>query len=163
MIEEQATVLQVEADKIIVQSQRQSACSTCSANKGCGTAVISKTVGQKRTQLTILRKANEHTDLRPGDQVLLGMNEDALLGNSVLAYVVPLLMFFIFAILTDWLAPLFGFEGEGYVVLASILGLISSVYFVKHYLQRHQGISIRPVILRKIQQVTAVRDNMQQP
>jgi sigma-E factor negative regulatory protein RseC len=163
MIEESATVLRVEADKIIVQSQRQSACSTCGVNKGCGTATIAKAVGNKRAVLEIPRNTSEQGDLQPGDEVLLGIDETTLLGNSALAYISPLVAFFLFAITAQQLGPVFGLEGEGFVIVASVLGLLISLYLVKQHLQHHHTASIRPVILRKIQHVTVVRGNMQQP
>ena len=42
MIEEQATVVSVEKETFTAQTQRQSSCKSCSANKACGTGVLTR-------------------------------------------------------------------------------------------------------------------------
>ena len=51
MIEQQARVVEIKEGKLFLQVQRQSACGSCSASKGCGTSVLSNIVGQKFSRL----------------------------------------------------------------------------------------------------------------
>ena len=56
MIEEQAQVVEIIGNQIILQGQTQSACGSCSASKGCGTSVLSKVVGRKFTRFQVENK-----------------------------------------------------------------------------------------------------------
>ena len=50
MIAENAQVVGFEGNDIWVETQRKTACGQCAANKGCGTAVLSKVLGNKRSR-----------------------------------------------------------------------------------------------------------------
>lgn len=150
MIEEHARVVQVDNSGIWVETQRKSACGQCAANKGCGTAVISKVVGNKRSRVRVLDAAG--TDVGVGDEVLIGIQEQALVRGSLAIYLVPLLALFFFSLLGQTLAPqlavanadvlsiVFGVAGLG-------VGLIWVRFFSRSVMRdpRYQ-----PVLLRRV-------------
>lgn len=90
MIKEQATVVDIAGEFAWVETQRQTACGACSANKGCGTHVISKVVGNRRNRVRVLNTINAEI----GDRIIVGLEEGALVKGSLALYFVPLLGLF---------------------------------------------------------------------
>jgi len=164
MIEEQATVVDVEAEQFTVQTQRKSSCNSCAANKGCGTAVLSKTMGKKHAIVAVNKRAVDEPALSPGDQVIIGINENMLLSGSMLAYLLPLAMMMGGGLLSLWFGTGLGFNGELHVILAAIAGLIAGLGLSRFYLRKgSRRADFAPVLIRKLQQVTPVRDNILLP
>lgn len=97
MIEETATVVSVDTEKqnICVEVMRRSTCGHCAAKNACGTAVLQKVLGNRRTQLHLPYQEN----VRVNDTVVLGLPENALVKGSVAVYAVPLLAMLLFAML----------------------------------------------------------------
>lgn len=88
MLEEQATVLNVEADAVWVEADRRKGCERCEAGQGCGGGVLGRLVVRGKSQV---RAMNDLTGLQVGDQVVLGLDERLLLRGSLMTYLVPLL------------------------------------------------------------------------
>lgn len=86
MIEEQAIVVGVKGECVEIQMQRQSACSHCELNKGCGTGAIGRMLGHRSKPLLIENTLN----LKSGDHILLGMPDRSFLKASLLLYGLPL-------------------------------------------------------------------------
>jgi len=164
MIEEQATVVEVEAEQVTVQTLRKSSCNSCAANKGCGTAVLSKAIGQKHSIVSISKQQQTSPILSPGDQVIIGINESMLMNGSLLAYIIPLASMIGLALLVQWLGGILSINGEFHIILSAVVGLVSGIAFSRFYLTkgRHHA-DFSPVLLRKLQQVSAVRDNILLP
>lgn len=144
MIEEQAVVIAAEKGFAWVETQRQSACGQCSANKGCGTAVLSKALGGKRTQIKVL----DEVGVKPGETVVLGLDESAMLKGSAILYLLPLAGLFLFSVLAQWLIqPV----SEGPTVLAGLLGLAFGFYLLKLQTSNLAADSrYQPVVLRRV-------------
>ncbi len=87
MIEQYARVREVEGNFAWVEVMRQSACSGCSANKGCGTASIDRLFGHKRARLKAMLVELE---VEPGDLVIIGIPESSMLRIATLVYLLPL-------------------------------------------------------------------------
>lgn len=130
MIEEKAYIVDVEAPFAWVETQRKSSCSACQLNKGCGTATLNKVLGQKRTQLKVLNPKGYQV----GDQVILGLEEGALLKGSLLLYALPLISMFMFAVLGYFLFFLYEqIYTEGFKIIFSLLGLGVGFWLVSNY------------------------------
>jgi len=164
MIEEQATVVEVGPEQIIVQTLRKSSCNSCAANKGCGTAVLSKAIGQKHSIVTISKEQKTDPSLVPGDQVIIGVNESMLLNGSALAYIIPIAGMIAVSLLAQWLGVAMELNGELHIIISAFAGLVGGIMFSRFYLTkgRHHA-DFAPVLLRKLQQVSAVRDNILLP
>jgi sigma-E factor negative regulatory protein RseC len=87
MIEETGVVLAVRGPLAEVVSQRRGACGACSVNGACGTSLLERFFGRKQLILTV----RNPVEAKPGDPVVVGIPEDALLQASAAAYLVPLL------------------------------------------------------------------------
>lgn len=94
MITESGRVVAVDGSNIWVQTIRQSACNSCKARQGCGQRALAGVTGGRANQVCVANAL----DARVGDEVTLAIKESALLGASVLAYALPLLLFVLGAI-----------------------------------------------------------------
>ncbi len=141
MIEDSATVVAVDDNFAWVESERASSCNSCAANKGCGTATLQKVMGQKRTQLKAINQAKA----RVGERVVIGLQEQALLKGSLYAYILPLLLLFVFAFVFEQL-----FSSEGITILAGLGGLLLGFVLLK-YLSKQlaEDERFQAVILRR--------------
>ena len=130
MIEEKALIVETHDDVAWVETQRKSTCSSCQVQKGCGTSVLHKVLGQKRTRLKVL-----NPDLfEVGDEIVLGLQENALIKGSLMLYAFPLFSMFVFAILGYGVFSLYELEfTEGFEILFSLGGLISGFIWVSKY------------------------------
>ena len=89
MIIETGTVVAVEADGLWVDTIQKTACEACVAQKGCGTAVLSKLTG-RTSRLRVLRSQDSTQTYRVGQEVTIAIPEDVVVLASVCAYLVPL-------------------------------------------------------------------------
>lgn len=149
MIEEQAQVIAVEGDQLILQAQTQSACGSCEAKSGCGTSLLSKVVGRKFSRF----QATNEINAKVGDTVVVGLSEDALLKGSLVMYLIPIISMLGFALITDSLLQN-GVDAESRdlnVALSAIVGLIAGAGIAKWYFSRQPNKQqFSPVVLRKI-------------
>ncbi len=147
MIEEQAQVVEIKGNQLVLQAQTQSACGSCAANKGCGTSVLSKVVGRKFSRF----QASNNIDAEVGDTVVVGISEDALLKGSVVMYVIPVLGMLVFSLMADFvLNAQLGYRDLA-VAASGIAGLVFGALLSKQYFQRAASIQrFTPVVLRKI-------------
>jgi len=147
MIEEQAEVVEIIGDQLVLQAQTQSACGSCSASKGCGTSVLSKVVGRKFTRF----QAENNIDAAVGDTVIVGISEDALLRGSVVMYVIPILGMLFFALAADSLLETLVDYRDLAIAASGIMGLVFGSLISKWYFQRQASKQrFAPVVLRKI-------------
>ena len=89
MIFETATITSLEDDALWVEAVQKSACETCTAQKGCGTAVLSKLTG-RTSRLRVLKSQQSSELYQVGQQVTIAIPEDVVVLASVCAYLVPL-------------------------------------------------------------------------
>ena len=150
MIEERAQVVALNAEGVWVETQRRTACGQCSANKGCGTATLAKVLGNKRSRVRALNP--KATSVAVGDEVVIGIDEQALVRGSLAVYTVPLLSLFVFGLLGQLLGTqlLFG-DSEWLSIGLSIFGLILGFAWVRRFTgriasdERYQPVLLRPV------------------
>jgi sigma-E factor negative regulatory protein RseC len=114
MILETATITSVEKDALWVEAVQKSACETCTAQKGCGTAVLSKLTG-RMSRLRVLKSPQASQFYSVGQQVTIAIPEDVVVLASVCAYLVPLFT----SLLGLWLLG----SNDVYSVVGAVLGL----------------------------------------
>ena len=160
MIEETAIVVAIEGEQALLQTQRRSACQSCSVKQGCGTSVLAKVVGTRSTQISV----KNHLQARVGDEVLLGIEENALVQGSLLVYALPLVMMLVFAVAGEWLAQTLGWEHELFAILAAALGFVVAVFMIRFGLNK-TGLKrqIQPHMLRIVSAAADRHDMMLAP
>lgn len=115
MIEESAVIVALDGRFAWVESDRRSSCGSCAANKGCGTATLQKVMGKKRSRLKAINRAQAQI----GDQVVIGLQEQALLRGSLYAYIMPILLLLVAAFISEVL-----FSNEGLTIVGGLAGLL---------------------------------------
>lgn len=147
MIEEQAQVVEMDGDQLVLQAQIQSSCGSCAASKGCGTSVLSKVVGRKFSRF----HADNSVDAEVGDTVIVAISEDALLRGSLVMYMIPIMGMLVFALVSDQLLDLLAENRDLLIAGSGIAGLVSGSLLSRWYFQRRVNVHrFRPVVLRKI-------------
>ncbi len=116
MVEEIATVVQVETTGVWLQTKVVSSCQSCSANDSCTSGVVAKALTRRDYRFFLLQPANA-PELLVGQQVRIGIAEDVLVKSALLVYLLPLLIF----ITALGLAYSAGW-GEGVQLLAALSG-----------------------------------------
>ncbi len=128
---EQGQVVSVEDAFAYVQVRPQTGCSGCSASSSCG---ISALAGYFKTGKRGLIKVENRLKAQVGDQVELSLDQSHLIKQAFMAYGVPLLGLFVFAILFKQLALSVFILSSGGQELATIIGggvgLLSGWYFI---------------------------------
>lgn len=150
MIEEHAQVVALNADGVWVETQRRTACGQCAANKGCGTATLAKVLGNKRSRVRALNP--NATSVAVGDEVIIGIDEQALVRGSLAVYTLPLLTMFIFGLLGQVLGTQLLSESLELMIIAfSIFGLILGFVWVRLFTRRIASDErYQPVLLRAV-------------
>ncbi|MEA1051696.1 SoxR reducing system RseC family protein [Lamprobacter modestohalophilus] len=145
MIEEQGIVVAIEAGIAEVEIVRRSTCGACSARSGCGVSLLDRVLGRRPQRLLLADKLK----VRPGDEVIVGIPEGALLKAAVVAYMVPLFGLLAGAILGD-LPRLDGALDQGLPLLTGALGFGAGL-LVTHLYSRRLAVDPRwrAVLLRR--------------
>jgi len=128
MLTETGTVVAVEPDGLWVETLKQSTCGQCQARHGCGQKLLLK--GQSEMNyVKALFLGNELDHIwREGQQVLIGIEERALLDATFLAYLLPL-----FGMMAAMLLAHYLLGSELAVALGALLGLGAGGLFVRAY------------------------------
>lgn len=146
MLEETGVVVEATEQYAWIQTQRQASCGHCASKSSCGTASLAQVLGQKYTEVRV----DNHLAVKKGDTVIIGLEEQALVTTSLLAYLLPLISLFVVAVLYESVAPSLNLPtSELFSVIAGFVGLglgLVSVKKVSQYLARHA--QYQPILLR---------------
>jgi len=147
MIEEQAQVIEINGNQLVLLAQRQSACGSCSAKKGCGTSLLSQVVGRKFSRF----QAENSINANVGDTVVVAIPEDALFKGSMVMYLIPILGMIAVALLADYLLASAAPYRDLMIAMAAVAGLVSGSIIAKRYFASQKAMHLyAPVVLRKI-------------
>lgn len=160
MIEETAIVVAIEGEQALLQTQRRSSCQSCSVKQGCGTSVLAKVVGTRSSQISV----NNTLQAQVGDEVLLGIQEHALVSGSLLVYALPLVLLLVFALLGEAVAQWLGWQQELLVILSAALGFLLSIFIIRFGLDKTAlKQQIQPHMLRIVSPAADRHDIMLAP
>ena len=140
MIEQHAIILSTENDSqgdelATIEVVRKTACGLCGKTRGCGNAIWGKIFAHNNTSF----KARNTIRARVGQNVIVGIDENALMKSALLLYMVPLATMFMGAFLMSQL-----YESDIAQMLGAFLGLVIGFFWVKGhttgnlYYQKHQ-------------------------
>lgn len=129
MIEEQGRVVSVESGAVWVETVRRSTCGSCQARAGCGQALLSKLGAGSRHGFVRVITDGPH---RVGDEVVIGIPDQAVVFGSAWVYMVPLLGLFLFALAAQGLQL-----GEPLIISAAASGLLLGLALVRWHGRHH--------------------------
>ncbi len=146
MIEETALILNCEGEYADIETKPQSSCGGCSSSGVCGTGVFSKVLGNRTTAIRIINSINA----KPGDQVVIGLQESALSRVSMIFYLVPILSMILLALLGQEISISYGYMShDPSAIFGGAVGLFAGLWFVRVFSKRIYGDSrYQPVMLR---------------
>lgn len=153
MIEESATVVRVSDDYAIVETEQRAACGSCQSAGNCSTSLLSGLFKRRQNQLRVLNPI----DAQPGQRVVIGVQENALLKVSFSAYLLPLLCMLFMAIAVEQLADRFLYRfGELPIIGGGLLGLVIGLLLFRRLSARrlldpdYQAVILRPVMTQHV-------------
>lgn len=139
MITEQGTVIAEKDDRVWVQTIRQSACESCSARSGCGQRVLASATGGRANQVLV----DNTVSARVGDEVMLGIDEQALLVASLVVYAVPLVLMVLASVVGHQLSG----GSDLWAIVSAVAGL-GVGFGLGRKLQSDRGDRYQPRLLR---------------
>lgn len=86
MIEETAIVDACDGDLAVVEVQRAAACGTCSTSAGCGHSAVAGYFARRAARVVVQNPVGA----RPGERVVVGIDEGPFVVASLAMYLVPL-------------------------------------------------------------------------
>lgn len=151
MIEEHAIVVSVSGDAAMLEIIRKKPCGLCGKSRGCGISLWGKLFNHKSEF-----KATNTIGAKVGDNVIVGVEEQALLKGSMTMYGIPLLALLLGALLGMVFLPAdaAASQKDAYAVIGATIGLgLSLVWLKGHSAGRVYSSSHQPIILRTDNQV----------
>lgn len=143
MLEEQVKVVAVDGATAWVEPIASAGCGGCTQQ--CASSSLQKHFGRRRAPLAV----DCPMTVSPGDHLVIGVSEGALLWGSLLVYVLPLCGLLVGAGSVQSLAAAIGVAADWPALLGGVMGLTAGFGVVK-MLPRFGANVLRPVVLRKI-------------
>lgn len=131
MIEESGVIVATEGDKAWVETSRRSSCGSCEA-KGCGTGALSQVLGRHSQRLLV----NNPIGAQSGEQVVLGIEESALIKGSLAVYLVPLLALLAGGLFGELMAPQLALPPEGASISGALFALGLALLWLRRFNRR---------------------------
>ena len=147
MIEENAKVVSVTDSGVLVETQRATACGNCKAKSGCGTHTIENFLEKKNRNQFLVRQL---FPVAIGDEVIIGLQESALLKGSLAVYIVPLVGFigggFFGELLSDQLSVI---NKEWFTIVTAGFGLMLGIVWLRLFNMslKHRS-EFEPILVR---------------
>lgn len=149
MIEMQAKVVAFEDGMAVVEPMSGGSCSSCSSSSGtaqsagCGADKIGQIFTAKTKNYRVINSISS----RIGDEVIIGIEDGAVLRGSAVVYMLPLALIFIGATTAHYLLPHINAD------LASITGAalgftIAALWLLRFNQRASHNPHYQPVILR---------------
>ncbi len=143
MIETEGVVIEREGEFAWVETQRQSACSSCGSSGACGSGLLAQVFGSRPTKV----KVTNSIQAEVGEAVVIGLAERDMLLGSLRLYLLPLIGLFLGVILFDQGASYFRPDaGEFWSVLGGLLGLFAFPALIETFRSANSSL---PMVLRK--------------
>ena len=148
LLEERGQIVQVEGDYAWIEVARKPGCSSCATRSECGTAVLAKAMSSK----PVLIKAVNMIAADVGDEVVVGIEQKALMAGSFSVYAAPLLLMLFAALLGDFFGQKFYVEYHNVISMAfALLGLLLGFFWLKNYSKKaSHNESYQPSLIRLV-------------
>jgi len=141
LIRETAIVSHIKDEYAYLIIQKNSACGSCASKSSCSNSALQEI---KPKSNNILRVSND-LSLQEGDTVILGLKPNKLLLATVLMYILPLVVFIVFAAVAKVLG------GERASIAAGLAGFFLGLFILKKFIkQPHVARQFQPKILSKV-------------
>jgi len=147
MIEQTAKVLRIDNDVVVIEVKRQTACGSCSAKAGCGKSLLDNVFKVKPLLLSIANTI----DAKENDEVVVGLNESAIVQASFYLYFFPLFIMIVSAMLSSFVFS--DQYSEILSIIAAAFGLFFGGYLSRIILEKKERNSedfFKPMLIRVV-------------
>ncbi len=127
MIEERGLVLRADGGRAQIAPDPDRSCGSCAAQGGCSTKWL--TALFPRRELTFF--VDNRIGARPGDAVIVGVDEQLLQRSSLLLYALPLAGLLAGGMLGESVFSMLGTQPELGGILGGLTALIAALAFVR--------------------------------
>lgn len=142
MIEQSGRVVAIEDGVAWVETVRRTGCGRCDEPGGCGNGAMNRLARERIGHLRVLASL----PVAVGDEVVVGVPEDAMLRGAALIYLLPLAALFAGTLAGDLLWP-----GDGGAMAGALAGLVAGFGFVRwRSTSKRDDSTVQPVLLRRL-------------
>ena len=139
---EQGKVVAFDDQQVWLETGRQTACESCSAQKGCGSKLLEE-VNPSRSHVVSALRPSTLSDIQIGQSLEIEIDDAALVSGSALVYLLPLFTLLLGAFLGDY-----WFASDAGTALGLLAGLAAGFGMVRlHYLSTGQASKFHPHIV----------------
>jgi sigma-E factor negative regulatory protein RseC len=162
MIEMQARIVDLAPGSALVEPMSNASCSSCASSAGtpsagCGADKIGQIFTLKQKRYRVIDPLHS----RLGDEVIIGIEEGAVLRGSVAVYILPLLLVFTGALVAPSVAP--HLNPDFAAISGAAIGFIIGVIWLLAFNQRvTDNPHYQPIILRNAHDHTFTLKHIQQ-
>lgn len=151
MIEQTAKVVSIHHGYAwVVPASVTGGCGSCESKSSCSSGGFFDFLKPTSERVYVANPLHA----KPGDEVVIGMQGNALLMYSVFAYLLPLLSMISFALLGKELFMVLSMHSDAGAIMAGLCGLLSGLKLASWLAQRASGSEdSKPVILRHKEQM----------
>ena len=143
---EQGRIVAVDADAVWVDTDRQTTCGSCSAQKACGTRLLNALHPSRDDYLRLVVDKSLLAELRTGDRVEISIPDEVVVQASAVVYLLPLALLLAGAVLGNQLLP-----GDAGTALGGILGFLSGALLVRlHAVANRGNRRLQPSLVRRL-------------
>ncbi len=127
---ETARVIATEGEYAWVETQRKTACGSCSVQKGCGTGVLAKVLGNRVSRIRVINTIGAGKN----ELVVLGLEDGALVRSAFALYAMPLILLLLGGVAGGLLAEGLSWQSqEGATAVCGVLGLLLGFAWMRRY------------------------------
>ncbi len=132
--QQEGFVLEVIGDMAKVKTSRHNDCENCGACPGNSAMVL---------------EALNPVGAKPGQRVVIEVQEINMLKAAFIVYILPLIAVFIGAVLGGWLAQKTGHESLWFQITGGLVAFVLSVVYIKYFDSAARlDVNMKPVIVR---------------
>jgi sigma-E factor negative regulatory protein RseC len=130
MMTETAQVIETEGDYAWVETQRKTTCGSCAVQKGCGTSVLAKVLGNRTSRIRVINSIGAST----GEMVVIGVEDGMLVRTSFAVYAMPLILLLLGGVGGGMLADALQWQSrEAATAVGGVLGLLLGFLWLRRY------------------------------
>jgi sigma-E factor negative regulatory protein RseC len=144
MIEEIATVVSQDARYVWLTIERSAGCGACQQQSTCMPHAATQVLSKKALPIATALPLNT------GDQVLIAIEERALVMASLIVYILPLLALFIGAGMASGIVDTRSEDADLWIAGSAVVSFVASLKLINMAQQQLILKWMRPVIIRKL-------------
>jgi sigma-E factor negative regulatory protein RseC len=119
---DQAKVIQIKDNHLILEVVRDKPCMLCGQTSGCGNSLWGKLLNHQEKKITV----ENNIGAKEGDLVTLEMKEKDILKSAFIIYLIPLLFFLVLLACAQYFL-----ENNFLILLIGLVGLFLGIFIAR--------------------------------